>query len=99
MVHAMLQAQIIGIPWYGAQNYAACRAVMADKDVLPVTYYEWRKKADRLVKELERSGKRIVHADIDAEQFPVWCRARGLNVDAKARMEFANDAAARVARH
>ena len=68
---------------------------MTDADQLPPNYDQWRKKADGLKRQIERSGQVAVEATIDPETFPAWCAARGLDVDAKARMQFANEEAYR----
>ena len=81
---------VVGMVWYRLEDYDAIRGIMADGHKLPATFSEWRMKAETGEKKLRRDRKIVVRAYIDPETFPDWCRARGLNVDAKARMEFAN---------
>lgn len=81
---------IIGMVWYQAEDYDAIRNVMADGDKLPATFHEWRMAAETGEKKLRRDGHTVVRALVQPEAFADWCRSRGLNVDAQARMDFAN---------
>lgn len=83
----------IGMVWYLAENYDACRRIMADGDQLPNTFDEWRMKTEAKEEEYRSEGHVIVRAYIDPETFPDWCRARALKVEAKARMLFASSVA------
>lgn len=80
---------ILGMAWYKAEHYDAIRRIMADGHKLPATFHEWRMKAETGEKKFRREGKIVVRVFIDPETFPDWCRARGLNVDAQARMQYA----------
>lgn len=91
----MAQVFVVGIAWYKAKDYTSILEIMEDSDVLPSSYKEWRKKADGLIRQIEATGRSAVRATIDPEQFPAWCAARGLNVDANARTAFANEEAYR----
>jgi len=91
-----MQVQVTGIAWYTRQTYARCLEIMEDRDVLPATYDQWRKKADAGVKHFEGRGIRVIRAEIDPEQFVAWCAARQMKIDAKARMDFAAEMAARA---
>lgn len=93
-----MQVQITGIAWYRKDDYPQILRIMADADVLPPSHRDWQKKAERLESEIAAKGVRVVRAIIDPQTFPGWCAARGLNVDAKARMEFANMEAYRQGR-
>lgn len=63
---------------------------MADRDILPLTYADWLGKAQKGFDDLRAQGIIAVKAYIDPDTFPDWCRARGLDINAKARMEYAN---------
>lgn len=80
----------VGIAWYNREDYNAIRRIMADRHKLPRTFDEWRKKAERREQELIRNGHPVHRALIDSKTFPDWCRARNLDINAQARMEFAN---------
>lgn len=80
---------IIGMAWYQSEHYGAIRRIMSDSHKLPATFHEWRMQADIREKQERRLGKIVVRANIDPETFPDWCRSRGLNIDAQARMQYA----------
>jgi hypothetical protein len=80
--------QLIGVAWYYLQDYPRIREIMEDADKLPATYDQWRRGAERGERELKRKGLNVVHAMIDPDEFTVWCREKGLKLDAHARVEF-----------
>lgn len=84
-----------GISWYRREDYPRALDIMEDAHVLPPTCDEWERKAERQEREWQSRGFVVVRAIIDPEQFPAWCARRGLHVDAKARMRFANEVAFR----
>lgn len=87
--------QAVGIAWYRREHYAALKKLFADGHKLPSTYDAWLKQAERLAAQIAGDGKAVVKAYIDPEHFPAWCRAKGLDIDAKARMEWGNETAIR----
>jgi hypothetical protein len=89
----------VGISWFQEADYAAALAIMTD-DVLPPTYALWFQKACKGEREAQEMGYRTFRAVIDPQTFAAWCAQNGFtNIDAKARMAFANDYAARQVRH
>lgn len=88
-----LPIRAVGMVWYHAEDYSAIFRIMTDSNILPRTFHEWRMKAETGEKKFRREGHIVVRAYIDPETFPDWCRSRGLEIDAKARIEFANAAA------
>lgn len=95
---AASQIRATGIPWYEREDYRRVLEVMADADLLPPTYEKWRYKADRLERDIQRLGGIAIRAQIDPDAFVRWCAARGLNVDADARSQFASEAAYQAVR-
>ncbi|MBK1709823.1 hypothetical protein [Marichromatium gracile] len=84
------QLAATGIAWFRPEDYDRCRQLFVDGHKLPETYEEWHQAAQRIHDKLTAEGHRIERAYIDPKTFPAWCAARGLNVDAKARMQFAS---------
>lgn len=85
-----MTVRAVGMVWYRREDYPAILRIMADADRLHATWSEWHKSAKHGRDHLRSQGHTVIEANIDPETFPAWCRARGLNVDAHARMEFAN---------
>lgn len=85
----------VGLVWYRREHYARLRKLFEDGDKLPANFDKWLKLAEQTQQRYERDGFLTVKAYIDPDTFPAWCAARSLNVDARARMEFANHAAYR----
>lgn len=80
-----------GIAWFeDRESYQKALLIFDDSHKLPASYNEWLFQAESLCEQIERAGKTAVKAIINPDTFPEWCRDRGLNIDAGARMEFAN---------
>jgi hypothetical protein len=84
-----MQIAVTGVPWYRRQDYARILEVMEDAHVLPATFDKWLYLAEKVLQNAVNKGVVPVKAHIDPEQFVVWCRQRGLNVNADARIQFA----------
>lgn len=85
----MQTVQIFGMVWYKQEEYGAALSIMSDRAKLHTSYHLWKMDAETREKQYRREGKTVVRAFIDPETFPEWCRARGLNIDANARQQFA----------
>ncbi|MBA2588300.1 MAG: hypothetical protein H0U98_06710 [Alphaproteobacteria bacterium] len=70
---------------------------MADQEILPNDYESWLEYAERAASEIEGAGGRFIRVFIDPNEFPRWCRTRGLLPDGRARTRFANFIAFREA--
>lgn len=81
---------IVGIAWYRREHYARLRNLFRDGRKLPATYDKWLKAANRTLDRYRDQGVIAVKVPIDPEQFPRWCEANGLDVDAQARMRYAS---------
>jgi len=95
----MDKVKAVGVAWYRQEDYAKIRSIMEDHRKLPPTYKQWLKKANKAVESSRAEGLLVEKAYIDPETFPAWCKSRGLNVDAKGRMDFASEAAFLKYRH
>ncbi len=80
-----------GIPWYRREDYAEILRVMADGELLPKTWDKWFYRAEKVRQQIVDSGGIAERCNIDPQQFPLWCRTRGLNVDARARELFVSE--------
>ena len=82
--------RVAGMVWYRPEDYDAAILIMADRHKLTDPFHIWRMKAETGEKKMRRDGYTTVRAYIDPETFPDWCRSRGLEINAQARMEYAN---------
>src|SRR5687767_1916896 len=92
---ARLPIRAVGLAWYDRLDYRRILKIMDDANVLPRTYEQWLKGAEAGERQLLSTRHTVVRAIIDPEEFPAWCQTRGLNIDAKARVQFASEAAIR----
>jgi len=63
---------------------------MTDSHLLPTTFEAWLAAAEKVEQKLVGQGFLTVKAHLDPRTFPDWCKARGLNVDAAARQQYAS---------
>lgn len=92
------QNPVAGMVWFRLEDYEAAIGIMEDRDKFPSTYSAWRIKAEQSEKQMQRLGWSTTRAYINAADFLAWCRERVLNIDAKARNQFANSVALDAAR-
>ena len=85
------QVKYAAMSWYHRDDYEKLRSIFTDSHVLPKTFEKWLQLAEDGFKNFTRQGLVVEKVYIDPDTFPAWCNARGLNVDAKARVKFAND--------
>ena len=79
-----------GFPWYRKEDWPEIKRIMTDAEKLHDSYEDWLGAATQSEQRIRQSGQIVVRAYIDPVEFPNWCRARGLNVDAEARALFAS---------
>lgn len=92
-----MQIQIIGMAWFKPENYLQLRRMFEDGHKLHHTYPEWLKAAQTGYERFEAQGARVIRVDIDPSQFPTWCKANGMKLNAQARMAYANSVAYQIA--
>lgn len=85
----------IGMVWYHQEDYLKIKNIMVDSRNLPDTYAQWLKQANHRFQQLVAQGHSVEKVYLDPSTFSTWCAARGLDVNADARMTFANDFVAR----
>ena len=80
---------IVGLPWYEEASYQAVTALMHDPDKLFAIYADWHRAAQRTEDQVRGNGQTAIRVTLDLVQFPAWCKARRLRIDAQARMDYA----------
>ena len=89
---ASLPIRAVGLVWYRRNDYSRVLQIMTDADELPPTWDKWLYRAEQALRRFEKSGMVVEKVYLDPEIFPGWCEARGLEIDAKARIAFVNAA-------
>lgn len=92
-----MQVQIIGMSWYKAENFDRLRAMFEDGEKLHRTYKEWLVAAETGRRSFEAKGIRVFCVDIDPDEFPKWCKANGLKLNAEARNKYGSHIAVQIA--
>ena len=89
----------LGMPWYRREDWDALVVLFSDLAKLPATYDKWLRRAEQAEKEFKRQGTIAERVYIDPIEFSLWCVDRGTDLDAAARMNFADEAVARKYRN
>lgn len=84
--------RVVGIAWYRREDYARIRALMADGATLPESWDKWFYRAEKVAREVQKHGLQSARVHIEPDSFPDWCAARGLELNADARSQFAHEA-------
>ena len=93
-----IKVQVTGIAWYREEDYDKLRRLFVDGNNLPSSFHEWLTKAQALFDRMKREGHAVEKVYIDPETFPGWCAVRGMDIDSKARVRFANESVYRMHR-
>jgi hypothetical protein len=83
--------------WYKAENFNRLRAMFEDGNKLHRTYKEWLVAAETGRNRFESQGVRVICVDIDPDQFPEWCKANRMKLNAEARNKYSSLIAYKVA--
>ncbi|MBU1234825.1 MAG: hypothetical protein KKD01_09595 [Proteobacteria bacterium] len=88
------QAPIIqAMVWYKEEDWEKLIEMFTDGHLLPKSYADWLKKADKMVEQLEAAGDVVIKVFIDPVTFPAWCKKKGRKMDMKARTDLAIEVA------
>jgi hypothetical protein len=85
----------VGIAWYRREDWQDALAVFTDRLLLPSSYDKWLDSAEYLEAKIRKRGAVPVKAYIDPATFPAWCRKHGLELNSRARQEYASETARR----
>jgi hypothetical protein len=83
----------VALPWYDRRDYAALLAMFVDPENLPDNFDAWLKHAENVERQLQAAGFTVVRMSIRPKPFAAWCETRGIPLDQRARLSFANEAA------
>jgi hypothetical protein len=86
----------LAIPWHRPEDYPRLLALFEDSHKLPARFEQWLAKAEQLAQAQTARGVRVHRVILDPDMFSRWCRSEHLNLDAEARVRFANHIAAQT---
>jgi hypothetical protein len=79
----------IGVAWYRPEQWETLRNVSVDRDKLEETYAEWLAEAERMVKQLQQRGLRVIKVDVEISELMLWCESQRIPLDGEARSNYA----------
>jgi hypothetical protein len=75
--------------WFQSANYARLVSLCDDGGIAAYGSYEsWLYAAECRKQSLENKGQRVLCVDLCPDEFPRWCRARGMKLDATGRKAY-----------
>ena len=83
---------VTGYAWYRAEQWDRLREISVDRDKLQDRYEDWVADAERSLQEIRQRGGHAEKIDVDVEELLAWCQAEGLDVNGKARAQYAAEA-------
>lgn len=86
-----LYDQLVGIPWYRPERYHEARSRMTDAALIPASYNVWRQGAEKREHDTRSAGATPKRVYVDDDRFVIYCTARNLTLDSKARARYAAD--------
>jgi hypothetical protein len=84
-----MKVEKTGIAWYRKEDYQRLLELFEDGQKLPATYEQWLQAANGLFERLKSQGVSVQRVYLYPNDFAAWCRSRGLNINADARMKYA----------
>jgi len=78
-----------GVAWFDREQWQRLREVAADPERLEESYEAWVAMAERVIRQLEATGRLIERVPVDTEELIAWCEDRARSIDSSARAEFA----------
>jgi len=85
---ARSEEPVIGVAWYGREQWPRLLEISTDRDELEDSYDEWLASAGKTLGLLGSQGLNAVRVDIDTEELLAWRHTRNLPVNAKARTDY-----------
>ena len=82
---------VLAVAWYSEEEWPAWRGSVTDPDKFEDDYSEWKRTAEKTIKELEKQGASVRRAPIRLHSFLRWCAENKRTADASARAAFARE--------
>jgi len=80
---------VMGCAWYRADQWDRLREISVDRDKLGETYAEWAANAEQSLRGMRKTGMLVEKVEVDVEELLAWCKVRQLDVDGRARAQYA----------
>ncbi|TWX45636.1 hypothetical protein [Colwellia hornerae] len=83
------QQIVYSFAWFQPEEWQCLKETVEDPSTLDDTYPEWRHNADNAIGELRANGEKVQKISIKISKLLVWCEAKDIKPDSKARSEYA----------
>jgi hypothetical protein len=78
----------LGIAWFRPAQWSRLLEISEDREDLEETFAEWESLAEEKLRDLRAQDLDAEKVTIDVEELLVWCKSRGLSVNATARSQY-----------
>lgn len=72
----LLKRRSVAIPWFKKGDYAALQRVVNDARAMPVSFEEWKERAEVFERNWKRDGHLVARVVVDPDLFVRYCAAR-----------------------
>jgi hypothetical protein len=79
----------LGVAWFRPEQWSRLLEISEDRKDLEETFAEWESLAEEKLRDLRAQGLDAEKITMDVEELLVWCKSRGLSVNASARSQYA----------
>src|SRR3977135_1248539 len=81
--------RLTGVFWVERSDWDMLNPHFADRTNFLSTYEQWRPLAEHALKVLSKDGLQGMKVRANPQEFLRWCRAKGIAIDGRARLEYA----------
>ncbi len=86
-----MQIQVAGHFCYkNEEQYIEFKKIFTDSGKLPIHYSDWKRSADNLMNHYKGSGVKILEVYTEVDDFVLWCRTHGHDLNSDGRKAYAN---------
>lgn len=78
----------MGIGWYAENDWSELLRVSVDRDRLELTWADWKRNADEMLRNLRARGLAVRVVPLDVTKLVAWCWRHGRVVDGEARAAY-----------
>ena len=90
---------IVGIAWYGAEDWEEIRRISVDGDKLEDTHDAWMRSAELQREQMGRAGYYVHKIVIVPKKWAAWSRRNGIPLNGASRAQYVAERVRLTARH
>ena len=81
----------IGIVWYTEKEWRKMKDISSDSEKLEDSFIEWKKMAEKSIKDMKAIGIIATKVLVKAEEFSIWCKIHSMTLNSGSRAQYVSD--------